>query len=163
MSGRIYAASLVALSLIIAAAISWPVFSILAALYLLVLVAWALVERAEAWQVAREAQAAATRAVEQAETFADELTAERKRSKYAEKAVVRLVGEKLRLSNDLMRAQTLASDAREELAAAPAPVIPLPVVRDDLAALDAEATAYTWPAIARDAFPVREWGEEAEK
>jgi hypothetical protein len=145
MSGRLYAASLVALSLIIAAAISWPVFSILAALYLFVLVAWALVERAEAWAVAREAQAAATKAVEQAETFADELTAERKRSKDAEKAVVRLVGEKLRLSNDLMRAQMLASDAREELAAAPAPVIPLPVVR--------EASPYDRP-VADGHFPV---------
>jgi histidinol-phosphate/aromatic aminotransferase/cobyric acid decarboxylase-like protein len=38
----------------------------------------------------------------------------------------------------------------------------LRLVTDDLAALDAEATSYTWPAIARDAFPVREWGEEAE-
>jgi hypothetical protein len=52
--------------------------------------------------------------------------------------------------------------------AAPVPFRPadgpvLRVVHDDLAALDAEATAYTWPAIAREAFPVREWGEEAEK
>jgi hypothetical protein len=70
-----------------------------------------------------------------------------------------------RLHGDLLAAQLLASDAREELAAEPAPVIPLPRrgSHDDLAALDAEATAYTWPAIARDAFPVREWGEEAEK
>jgi hypothetical protein len=122
-------------------------------------------QRDEALALAAEAHVTAAHAVEQAETFADELTAERKRSKDAEKAVVRLVGEKLRLSNDLMRAQMLASDAREELAAEPAPVIPLPRrgSHDDLAALDAEATAYTWPSIARDAFPVREWGEEAEK
>jgi hypothetical protein len=143
MSGRLYAASLVALSLITASEAAFALFSILAALYLLVLVAWALVERAEAWAVAREAQETATRAVEQAETFADELTAERKRSKDAEKAVVRLVAEKLRLSNDLMRAQTLASDAREELAAAPAPVIPLPVVR--------EKSPYDWPQNTDDA------------
>jgi hypothetical protein len=38
----------------------------------------------------------------------------------------------------------------------------LRLVSDDITALDAEATSYTWPAIARDAFPVREWGEEAE-
>jgi hypothetical protein len=51
-----------------------------------------------------------------------------------------------RLSNDLLAAHKRISDAEN--------VIPLPVVRDgshdDLAALDAEATAYTWPAIARD-------------
>jgi hypothetical protein len=145
VSGRLYAASLVALSLIIAAAISWPVFSILAALYLLVLVAWALVERAEAWTVAREAQAAATRAVEQAETFADEQKATHAANEIlcaelaASDATIR------RLSNDLLAAQLLASDAREELAAAPAPVIPLPVVR--------EASPYDWP-VADGHFPV---------
>lgn len=50
-----------------------------------------------------------------------------------------------RLQSDLLAAQMLASDAREELAAAPAPVIPLPVVR--------EASPYDWP-VADGHFPV---------
>jgi hypothetical protein len=114
-------------------------------------------QRDKALALAAEAHVTATRAVEQAETFADELAAEQRRSNAADKAIVRLVAEKLRLSNDLLAAHKRISDAGN--------VIPLPVVRDgshdDLAALDAEASAYTWPAIARDAFPVREWGDEA--
>jgi hypothetical protein len=50
-----------------------------------------------------------------------------------------------RLHGDLLAAQLLASDAREELAAAPAPVIPLPVRR--------EASPYDWP-VADGHFPV---------
>lgn len=116
-----------------------------------------------ALKVTREAQAAAKKAVEQAETFADECKATQAANEILCAELACADEQIRRLSNDLLAAQLLASDAREELAAAPAPVIPLPVVRDDLTALDAEATAYTWPAIARDAFPVREWGEEAEK
>jgi hypothetical protein len=69
------------------------------------------------------------------------------------------------LESEATRLHLLLTEA--ELAA-PVPFRPvdgphLRVVSDDLAALDAEATAYTWPSIARDAFPVREWGEEVEK
>jgi hypothetical protein len=69
------------------------------------------------------------------------------------------------LQNDRLAADLAAYDAA---VTEPVPFVPadgphLRVVRDDLAALDAEATAYTWPSIARDAFPVREWGEEAEQ
>jgi hypothetical protein len=69
------------------------------------------------------------------------------------------------LEAEALRLHLLLTEAEM---AAPVPFRPadgpvLRVVREDLAALDAEATAYTWPAIARDAFPVREWGEEAEK
>ena len=68
-------------------------------------------------------------------------------------------------------------DALRDAETAPVPLMPVEVVEkpdlrivppqrdgshDDLAALDAEAT-YTWPSIALDAFPVREWGEEAER
>ena len=46
-------------------------------------------------------------------------------------------------------------------------VIPFPTRHHgasiELAALDAEATAYTWPAIARDAFPIQQWGEDADR
>jgi ABC-type transport system involved in cytochrome bd biosynthesis fused ATPase/permease subunit len=138
MSGRLYAASLVALSLIIAAAISWPVFSILAALYLLVLVAWALVERAEA-------NAKAAKADARAEVLADEICHVHAANELLCAELAASDQKIRRLSNDLLAAQMLASDAREELAAAPAPVIPLPVVR--------EKSPYDWP-VADGHFPV---------
>jgi hypothetical protein len=87
--------------------------------------------------LAAEAHVTATRAVEQAETFADELAAEQRRSNAADKAIVRLVAEKLRLSNDLLAAHKRISDAEN--------VIPLPVVR--------EASPYDWP-VADGHFPV---------
>jgi hypothetical protein len=116
MSGRLYAASLVALSLIIAAAISWPVFSILAALYLFVLVAWALVERAEAWAVAREAQETASKAVAQSESIrktADALASELQASSAANEILAHELhcSDEIihRLQGDLLAAQLLAS------------------------------------------------------
>lgn len=109
-------------------------------------------QRDEALALAAEAHVTATRAVEQAETFADELIAEREESAARHAANMLLCAELAasdekirRLSNDLLAAQLLASDAREELAAAPAPVVPLPVVR--------EASPYDWP-VADGHFPV---------
>lgn len=135
------------------------ILTAVAVIFLIGLVA-VIVERTEQRDAAivRAAKADA-----RAETFADEICHVHAANEILCAELAASDEQIRRLSNDLLAAQLLASDAREELAAAPAPVIPLPVVRDDLAALDAEATAYTWPAIARDAFPVREWGEEAEK
>jgi hypothetical protein len=164
--GTLYAASLVGLSLLIALAVSWPAFLVAAALWLLIALALMWSDRGELQATARDAQRLAADAVAQTEVFADELIAERMESAATHAANEILCAELAasdqkirRLSNDLLAAQTAASDAEN--------VIPLPVQRDgshdDLAALDAEASAYTWPSIARDAFPVREWGEEAEK
>src|SRR5690348_8168064 len=52
--------------------------------------------------------------------------------------------------------ERLRADRRER-----SNVIPFQRDGSDLRALDAEATAYTWPAIARDAFPIQQWGEDA--
>lgn len=131
-------------------------------------------QRDEANALASEAHQTAAKAVNEAEWFrktAEALADEQKATHAANEilcAELAASDEKnRRLSNDLREAKTRISDLVHDAEHAPAPVIPLPVVRDgshdDLAALDAEATAYTWPSIARDAFPVREWGEEAEK
>jgi hypothetical protein len=161
MSGTLYVASLVGLSLLIALAVSWPAFLVVAAVWLILALALMWSDRGELQATARDAQRLAADAVAQTETFADELIAERMESAATHAANEILCAELAasdqkirRLSNDLLAAHKRISDAEN--------VIPLPV-RDDLAALDAEATAYTWPSIAREAFPVREWGEEAEK
>jgi hypothetical protein len=166
MSGRLYVASLVGLSLLIALAVSWPAFLVVAAVWLILALALMWSDRGELQATARDAQRLAADAVAQTETFADELIAERMESAATHAANEVLCAELAasdqkirRLSNDLLAAHKRISDAEN--------VIPLPVQRDgshdDLAALDAEASAYTWPSIARDAFPVREWGEEVEK
>jgi hypothetical protein len=115
-------------------------------------------QRDEAYDLVAKAHKTATDAVAQTETFADELIAERMESAATHAANEILCAELAasdqkirRLSNDLLAAHKRISDAEN--------VIPLPVEHnvialrgepDDLAALDAEATAYTWPSIARD-------------
>jgi hypothetical protein len=150
MSGTLYVASLVGLSLLIALAVSWPAFLVVAAVWLLIALALMWSDRGELQATARDAQRLAADAVAQTETFADELIAERMESAATHAANEILCAELAasdekirRLSNDLLAAQLLASDAREELAAAPAPVIPLPVVR--------EASPYDWPQNTDDA------------
>ena len=109
-------------------------------------------QRDEAYALVAKAHKTATDAVAQTEVFADELIAEHEESAARHAANMLLTAELAasdekirRLSNDLLAAQLLANDAREELAAAPAPVIPLPVVR--------EASPYDWP-VADGHFPV---------
>ena len=136
MTGRIWLACLaVAVALVAIPWTLWP-FAIFAAA-----VAVAMVQTVRVRSLRKRLAASEDRA----ETFADEICSVHAANEIL-CAELAASDEKIRrLSNDLLAAQMLASDAREELAAAPAPVIPLPVVR--------EASPYDWP-IADGHFPV---------
>lgn len=131
------------------------ILTAVAVIFLIGLVA-VIVERTEQRDEAIER---AAKAEQRAEVFADEICSVHAANEILCAELAESDEQIRRLSNDLLAAHKRISDAEN--------VIPLPTQRDgshdDLAALDAEASAYTWPSIARDAFPVREWGEEAEK
>lgn len=109
--------------------------------------AWCVVLRtrlAAANDYATEAQAVAARAVDQAETFADEIKAVCAANEILCAELAYADQQIRRLSGDLLAAQMLASDATAELANAPAPVVPLrsvPPQRD--------GSEYEWPRLAR--------------
>lgn len=156
--GNLYTASLVALSLLIALAVSWPAFLIVAALWLLIALALMWSDRGELQRIAAEANNAAAKAVDLAETFADEAKATHAANEILCAELAESDAKIRRLSADLLAAQMRLSDGV---------MVPLPTQRDgahdDLRRLDAEANEYTWPAIARDAFPIQQWGEDADR